>query len=122
MIAQLAKLFCKISQLSGMSGVVIDHILHESQRLLHRIAAAAGAAFMGTLVAMRMLAVRAVMRMVMVAALMSVDMGVFVGMLHTIMGMRMGMCVLMRFTVMMVADGRHIFRTYHNEIPFRIIL
>lgn len=118
MIAQLAKLFSKISQLSGMSGVVIDHILHESQRLLHRIAAAAGAAFMGTLVAMRMLAVRAVMRMVMVAALMSVDMGVFVGMLHTIMGM----CVLMRFTVMMAADGRHIFRTYHDEIPFRIIL
>lgn len=84
-IAQRLQLLRKLRKLVGMGGVVVDHILHQRQRLLHRVAAVTGAALVGAIVAVPMLRQLAVgMGMGMVAAVVNVRMDVLVRMLNTV--------------------------------------
>ena len=99
MVAQGVHFFCQVRQLTGMGGVVVDHILHQSQGLLHGIAAGAGVALVGAVVVVGVLRRMAlgIVAVGMLAIGVGMDVGMLVGVGYAAVGMLMavGMGVLL---------------------------
>ena len=121
MAACLLQLDGQIGQFAGVGGVVADHVLHQSQQLVHggvlalgTAAAAVAAAVMGMAVGVAVVVqviVGVGMHMVM-----AVCMAVLVGMGVAVMGVLMGMSVGMLMIV--AAAAEMIFVNMHGKFSF----
>ena len=134
--ACLLQLACQISQLSCVSGVVADHVLHQSQQLVHggvlavgAAAVAVAAAVMVVMVVMMVMAVVMIVVMMMLVTvvvqvlvgvgmlvIMAVGVAVIVGMGVAVMGVLMGMSVGMLMIV--AAAAEMIFVNMHGKFSF----
>ena len=97
LVAHIAQLLCQLSQLIGVGGIVIDHVLHQGDQLFlgGMLAAAAAGCAGGSIAVMGVVVIAMVMIMVMVVAV--VLMGVVM-----VMGMGMGMTVMGVFVIVMM--------------------
>ena len=135
--AGLFQLLCQIGQLLGMSGIVADHVLHQSQQLVHGSVLTGSAAvalvaalmvmvmMMVTLVVMMMAAVMGMRVLVTLTVQMIVIMGmvmivlmavgVGMGMGNTVVGvlMGMGMFVVVAVTADVIMMNMHMVLSLH---------
>ena len=125
MAACLLQLAGQIGQFTGVGGVVANHVLHQSQQLVHggvlavgAAAVAVAAAVMVVMVVMMMLVAVVVQVVVGVGMLVIVAVGVavIVGMGVAVMGMLVGMGMSMLMVV--AAAAEMIFVDMHGKFSF----
>ena len=139
-VAGFSQLLGQLSQLVGVGGVVIDHVLHQRSQLFHGgvLLVAVALALVVVIVAVTAAFVTVVMVMAMTLAFVTVVMGavftmqmvmgvgmlmivamlmsVFMGVGHTVVGVLMGMGMLMVMVVM--AAGNMIVMNMHSNFSF----
>ena len=122
--ACLLQLACQISKLTGVGGVVADHVLHQSQQLVHGSVLAVGAAAVAVaaavMVMMVVMMVMAVIVQVVVGVgmlvIVAVGVAVIVGVGVAVMGVLVGMGMSMLMIV--AAAAEMIFVDMHGKFSF----
>ena len=122
--ADLLQLAGQIGQFTGVGGVVADHVLHQSQQLVHGGVLAVGAAAMAVTAAVMVVVVMMMLVAVVVQVVVGVGMlvivavgvAVIVGMGVAVMGMLVGMGMSMLMIV--AAAAEMIFVDMHGKFSF----
>ena len=133
--ACLVQLHSQLSQLVGVGGVVANHVLHQSQQLVHGGVLAVGAAAVAVAAALVVMVVMMLMAVVMIVVMMmlvtvvvqvvvgvgmlvivAVGVAVIVGMGVAVMGVLVGMGMSMLMIV--AAAAEMIFVNMHGKFSF----